>query len=84
MQAEIVLRYRNSSTAKAVARAISPDNLETPSGLTIRTIHRQREVITRIECEQKLATFIATIDDLLSCASLAERTLCATMSNKKL
>ena len=79
MQAEIVLHYENSSTARAVAMALSPDNLRTPSDLTVTTIQNQQEVITEIKCKGKLDTFIATIDDLLSSASIAENTLRATM-----
>jgi mevalonate kinase len=83
LQAEIVLRYTNLSTAKAVAEAVSPDNFETPSGLTVRTTQKQREVITEVKCKEKLGTFIATIDDLLSSASIAERTLHATVEASK-
>jgi hypothetical protein len=79
MQAEIVLHYGHSSIAKAVARALSPDNLRTPIGLTVMTMQKQRKVITEIKCSEKLGTFIATIDDLLSSASIAENTLRATM-----
>jgi hypothetical protein len=32
-------------------------------------------VVTQIQCEGKLATFTATIDDLLFSASTAEKTL---------
>jgi hypothetical protein len=79
VQARIVLHYENSSVARAVAMALSPDNLRTPSGLTVRTFQNQQEVITEIRCKGKLDTFIATIDDLLSSASIAENTLRATM-----
>lgn len=71
------------STAKAVAGAVSPDNLRTPHGLTVKTVRKQRKVITRIECKEKLGTFIATIDDLLFSASIAEKTLQATMRASK-
>jgi hypothetical protein len=73
MEAEIVLDYGDPITAKAIARAISPDNVETPRGLAIKTDCRERRVITKIECREKLSTFIATIDDLLFCASTAEK-----------
>jgi hypothetical protein len=61
--------------AKAVAEAVSPDNFKTPRGLTVATTHRQRKVTTKIECKEKLSTFIATIDDLLFSVSIAEKTL---------
>jgi hypothetical protein len=83
VQAEIVLHYGNSLMAKAVAGALSPDNVTTPRGLTVTTLQKRREVITEIRCKGKLETFIATIDDLLSSASIAENTLRATMRASK-
>ncbi len=73
MEAEIVLDYRDSTIANAIARAVSPDNVKTPRGLRIKTICREHKVVTRIKCREKLSTFIATIDDLLFCASTAEK-----------
>ena len=61
--------------ADAVANAISPDNFKTPIGLNVKTGREDKKVITQIVCESKLATFIATIDDLLFSASTAEKTL---------
>lgn len=73
MEARIRLSYKNEREAEAVAKAVSPDNVEIPQGLFIKTTRRESEVFTKIECETKLATFIATIDDLLSCVSIAEK-----------
>lgn len=78
MEAAIVLDYKDCSTAEAIARAISPDNFKTPRGLTVETTWKDGKVITRIQCKEKIATFIATIDDLLSCASTAEKTVQTT------
>ena len=75
MQATLTLEYEKEQIATAVASAVSPDNFEAPAGLTVKTSHRGSQVITVIELEGKLATFIATIDDLLSCVSTAEKTL---------
>jgi len=60
-----------------VAKAVSPDNVKVPKGLFIKTTRRGRRVFTRIECETRLQTFVATIDDLLSAVSVAERTVFA-------
>jgi len=79
VQAEITLCYGNSAAAKAVARALSPDNLRTPTGLSVRTVQERRQVVTEINCKGKLGTFIATIDDLLSSTTIAEKTLRVTM-----
>lgn len=73
MEAKIILAYRNKREAEAVAKAVSPDNVKVPSGLLVKTTHRGAKVFTIIKCEMALPTFIATIDDLLSCASVAEK-----------
>ena len=73
MEAKIILAYRNKREAEAVAKAVSPDNVKVPSGLSVKTAHRGAKVLTLIKCETTLPTFISTIDDLLCCASIAEK-----------
>lgn len=73
MEAEIRLSYRNEREAEAVAKAVSPDNMEVPPGLFIKTVRNGSEVLTNIECKTRLQTLIATIDDLLACVSVAEK-----------
>jgi hypothetical protein len=75
LQATITLEYKNEKTAQAVSEAVSPDNFKTPVGLQVKTIREKNKVITEIDCEGKLVTFTATIDDLLFSASTAEKTL---------
>jgi hypothetical protein len=75
LEAEIALKYDDVRLAEAVAKAVSPDNLKTPRGLSIKTKWQAKRVMTQIKCHGKLATFIATIDDLLFCASTAEKAL---------
>ena len=75
MEAKLTLEYADSKTAEAVADAVSPDNFKTPIRLQIKTVREQSKVITQIQCEGKLATFNATIDDLLFSVSTAEKTL---------
>lgn len=75
MEAEITLKYKDAKDAEAVARAVSPDNIKTPPGLSIKTTSKGNKVVTHIECKRKIPTFIATIDDLLFCVSTAEKTL---------
>lgn len=73
LEAEITLSYKNDSEAEAVAKAVSPDNLKVPQGLFVKTTRKGCKVSTTVECETKLPTFISTIDDLLSCLSVAEK-----------
>ena len=75
MEATITLEYSDPKTADAIANAVSPDNFKTPTGLTIKTVRKDRHVLTEVKTEAKLSTFIATIDDLLFCVSTAEKTL---------
>jgi hypothetical protein len=62
-------------TACAVANAVSPDNSKAPAGLKVETEQRGTCVVTDISLNGKIATLIATIDDLLESASTAEKTL---------
>lgn len=81
LEAEIALSYETVAEANAVADAISPDNVRVPTGLTIKTIRQKRKVLTDIECEAGLLTFVATIDDLLEAISIAERSVLAAKDN---
>ncbi len=75
MEATITLEYDDEKIAQAIAEAVSPDNLKTPVGLKVETARDSCRVITLISCDDKLATFTATIDDLLFCVSTAEKSL---------
>jgi hypothetical protein len=75
LEATVTLEYSDQKTAEAVADAVSPDNFKAPVDLKVSTVRRENKVVTVISCEGKLATFTATIDDLLFSASTAEKTL---------
>lgn len=75
LEAEIVLDYENAKIARAIAKAVSPDNFKTPKGLKIKTMWKGGKVLTTVKSEHGLPTFIATVDDLLFCALTAEKTL---------
>jgi hypothetical protein len=75
LEAKILLAYESEEIANAIANAVSPDNFKTPKGLTVNTVYKGVNVITKVICEGKFQTFISTIDDLLFCVSVAERSL---------
>lgn len=75
MEAEVTLEYDDAKIAQAVAKAVSPDNLKTPKGLSIKTTWKAKRVFTNVSYNGKLPTFIATLDDLLFCVSTAEKAL---------
>ena len=76
MEAEVTLEYGSARVARAVADAVSADNLKAPSSMTVETVCDGTRVLTKIRFEGKLATFIATVDDLLFSVSTAEKALC--------
>lgn len=82
MEAEIAIKYNDVKSAKAVTKAVSPDNFKVPLGLSIKTIQDKKRVTTYIKCRRKLPTFTATIDDLLFSISIAEKTLQITKKLK--
>jgi tRNA threonylcarbamoyladenosine modification (KEOPS) complex Pcc1 subunit len=81
LEATITLEYGDEKTAEAIAEAVSPDNFKTPQGLFIKTVEENNRVVTEIKAEGKMATFIATIDDLLFSISTAEKALVVAKRN---
>jgi hypothetical protein len=75
LEAKVTLEYDDVQVAEAVAAAVSPDNYKTPADMTVTTTRKMNAVTTEIRTEGKIATFIATIDDLLFSVSTAEKTL---------
>ena len=75
MEAEILLEYEDDDFARAIANAVSPDNSKTPKGLTVCTTCENAKVITKVNCKCKFQTFTSTIDYLLFCVAIAERSL---------
>lgn len=75
LEAELLICYDDAETAEAVASAVSPDNFKAPSGLFVETKRLGCEVSTIIKCDDGLPAFLATIDDLLFCINVAEKTV---------
>ncbi len=74
MQTKILLDYEDERTADAVSKAVAPDNLKISGVFPVKTYREESRVVSTIEC-QTVGTLIATIDDLLSCISIAEKAL---------
>jgi len=75
LEARITLSYKSVREAEAIAKAISPDNLKTPRGLSVKTIRKGPKVVTLVKCQRSLESLIATIDDLLMSVQVAERAI---------
>ena len=75
MEAKITLVYKEAGEAKAVSEAVSPDNLKTPHDLSVETHAIENTVVTLIKYDgDNMGTFASTIDDVLSCVTVAEKT----------
>lgn len=74
LEARLSFVYENEREAEAVVKAVSPDNVEVPPGLSVETIKSDCHLRAFVHCEKSLETFIATLDDLLACISVAEKT----------
>ena len=76
VETRISLVYGGEREAEAILKSISPDNIDLPKGLVIRTFTEKRNLIALITYDgDNLLTLRSTIDDLLSCISVAEKTL---------
>ena len=75
-QSEAVLRirYGDLASAEAVMRAISPDNLKA-EGISIDAVSRGGVLEVRVVCGRGVGSLVATLDDVLSCISAAEKAL---------
>jgi len=78
VEAKICIFYRDGEKARTVSDAISPDNINTPEGLSIETFTEDNWMTTMIKYSgENFLTLQSTIDDLLSCVSIAEKTISA-------
>ena len=73
LEAKLQFTYTTKREAEAVKDAITPDNIKTPPGLRVETTRKNANLLTHIQCEKSIETFIATLDDLVPCISVAEQ-----------
>jgi hypothetical protein len=73
LRAELSFIYGSSKDVEAVAEAVSPDNFTVPEGLEVKSTARNNELFSTVHCDKSLMTFLATLDDLLACISVAEK-----------
>ena len=73
LEAKLSLAYETEKEAKAVVEAVSPDNVKVPQGLNVKTVRSDYRLLAFVCCEKSLRTFLATLDDLLACISVAEK-----------
>ena len=72
MEAHLQFKYHDEKIAKAVSKAIKPDNLKTPDFMIINTFYVGDNVIIKILYSKRIETLLATVDDLLLCVNAIE------------
>jgi len=82
-KAEIKLTCKNKKVAKAIAKAVSPDNVNAPKFIKVKTFTKENKVISKIVCRKKLDSFIYTLDDLISCIQAVDKALGVINNAKK-
>ena len=81
MKVNILILYKKQKEAKVISDAVSPDNIIIYEKLSIKTHQVNNQVSTLIEYKGKnIVSFQSTINDLLSCVSVAERAYKATIN----
>lgn len=73
LEARLSFAYETEREAEAVVEAVSPDNVKVPQGLSVETVRSDCRLLALVCCEKSLGTFLATLDDLLACISVAEK-----------
>lgn len=73
IEAEICCEYEKESISNAIASSLEPDNLASPENVEVETHRRGRDVRSKIKVDGEIETLLATMDDLLSCTSTAEK-----------
>ncbi|MFQ6124931.1 MAG: KEOPS complex subunit Pcc1 [Candidatus Heimdallarchaeota archaeon] len=62
---ELIMDLKAVNFARALCRAVEPDNRTAPAGITITTHQERTRLITVIESTQRLQTLLATFNDLI-------------------
>ncbi len=75
--AEILIRrdYPSSSVAESIKNSLQPDNIDVPVGTTIELILDKTSLLIKVSSKDDIASFLRTVDDLLTCLQAAETTL---------
>ena len=71
----IQIRYSDEKTARAIQRAITPDNIGAPEGMHIMALVDENVLEIEVFSDRSIGSLVSTLDDLLSCIQAAEKTL---------
>ncbi|MDJ0271929.1 MAG: KEOPS complex subunit Pcc1 [Candidatus Caldarchaeum sp.] len=73
VRSRITISPKNSQDAEAIYNSLKPDDKPLPRGLFVETRLENNMVVVDIVCERGLASFLATVDDILRSAALSEK-----------
>lgn len=72
---KIQISYIDEKTARAIQKAVTPDNIGAPDGIHILTLVNGKTLEIEVYSERSIGSLVSTLDDLLSCVQAAEKTL---------
>ena len=84
--AELVLEFRDSKTAEAIDKALSPDNVGIPCGMKIKQIRRGpvlKILVSVDEAKSSLERLVSTSDEFLAHIRSAAAALTAATGQDK-
>ena len=71
----IKIKYSDENTARAIQKAITPDNIGAPDGMHIMTLVEGATLEIEVFSDRSIGSLVSTLDDMLSCIQAAEKTL---------
>lgn len=74
-ETRITISYSSHEAAESIMRAIAPDNLGAPEGISIDARVDDGTLSLLIVSSRGLGSLASTLDDLLSCVQAAEAAL---------
>ena len=72
---KIEIAYVDEKTARAIQKAITPDNVGAPDGMHIMAYVENNKLMIEVMSDRSIGSLVSTLDDLLSCVQAAEKTL---------
>ena len=74
-ETRITIKYSSPEAAEAIMRAIAPDNMGAPEGMSIEAHVDGSTLSVLVVSSRGLGSLVSTLDDLLSCVQAAEAAL---------
>ena len=70
-QIEIVINNITEQKAKVIEKALEPDNVNFPEGLSLKIEEKENQLVFRFENEGDLRKLISTVDEILEHVNLS-------------